>query len=75
MTNRLSVYWSEDTLDAMETAVSLALHDGMSEPAEPPATLSFAEWAPRIRAQRAARVCPCRKVGSLCSVCAERKAQ
>ena len=75
MTNRLAVYWSEDTAESF----SVALFDETSfdEPAqiEPRATLSFAEWAPRIRAERAANACPCRKLNLPCSVCRERRAQ
>ena len=41
---------------------------------EPPQTLSFAEWAPRIRAEREARICPCRRLPHRCSVCREKMA-
>lgn len=41
-------------------------------PASEPQTVSFAEWAPRVRAEReASRRCPCRTVGQPCSVCRE----
>lgn len=66
MQNRLAGYWPEPPailrFDAAETAA----------PPEP-AIFSFAEWAPRMRAAKAASSnCPCRTLPARCSVCRER---
>ena len=70
-TNRLSLFWPED-----ENGASAPVTLKLVTDAERPATYSFAEWAPRIRAERAARErrCPCTRVGGLCSVCRDRSA-
>ena len=66
MTNRLASYF--DAADAASQVLATMQTDSPQEPR----IYSFAEWAPRIRAEKRAGLCPCRRTGSLCSVCRER---
>ena len=77
MTNRLAAYWSKQS-SCTDVPTELSAADGpatirIDAAATSPRIYSFNEWAPRVRAARAAaRRCPCRSLPTRCSVCRER---